>query len=104
MSKYLLDIFAVVFIDNFYYSTAIWIALTIFLLIRKFFGFNYSYLMAISTSFFLIASAALVVSFLVIEFFSQGKGIDRLALVPYILGAAPLFLCAIIAIFMIPKP
>ncbi len=103
MSKYLLDIFAVTFLDNFYYSTAIWITLTIFLSIRKFFGFNYSYLMAISSCFFLIVSAVVVASFLIVEFFSQGKGMDRLALVPYILGAAPLFFCAITAIFLIPK-
>lgn len=103
MSKVFIDFFSIIFLDNFYLTTAVWLILLGSLVSRKLFHFNYSYAIAISSWIFLVIAAIAVAAILAIDFFSHPKGLDRLTLVPYILGASPLFGCAILALFFFPK-
>jgi hypothetical protein len=103
MSKLILNILAVIFLDNFFLMTGLWLILLASLTARRFFHFEFPYFLAISSWVFLIVTASVVGAILVIDFFSHQKGMDRLTLVPYILGASPLFISAILATFMLPK-
>ncbi|MEO5933217.1 MAG: hypothetical protein ABIQ08_06670 [Duganella sp.] len=103
MSKVIVNILAVIFLDNFYLTTGLWLILLASLVARRFFNFDYPYSLAISSWFFLVVTAGIVGGILAIDFFSHHKGMDRLTLVPYILGASPLFVSAILAAFMLPQ-
>jgi hypothetical protein len=103
MSKLVINVLGVIFLDNLYLSTGLWLVFLTSLIARKFFNFDYPYLIAISSWLFLVFFAAIVAVIFTIEFFSHEKGMDRLALVPYILGGTPLFVCAIVALFIFPK-
>ena len=103
MSKVILNILTVIFLDNFYLTTGFWLILLVSLAWRRFCYFEYPYSLAISSWFFLMVMAGVVGVTLAINFFSHQKGMDRLTLVPYILGASPLFISAILAAVMLPK-
>ena len=103
MSKIIINVFAVIFLDNFYLITGVWLILLATLASRRFFHFDYPYAIAISSWVFLVTTAVVIAAILAIDFFSHPKGLDRLTLVPYILGASPLFACAILALLCVPK-
>ena len=103
MSGVILNILAVIFLDYFYLTTGFWLILLTSLAGRRFLHFDYSYSLAISSWFVLVVTAGIVGAILAIDFFSHHKGMDRLTLVPYVLGASPLFVSAVLAAFMLPK-
>jgi len=103
MSGVILNILAVIFLDYFYLTAGFWLILLTSLAGRRFLHFDYSYSLAISSWFFLVVTAGIVGAILAIDFFSHHKGMDRLTLVPYVLGASPLFVSAVLAAFMLPK-
>jgi hypothetical protein len=103
MPKLIPDLLAVIFLDNFYLTIGLWLTLLASLTTRRFFHFEFSYFLAICSWVFLIVTASVVGAILLIDLFSQQKGMDRLTLVPYILGVSPLFISAILAAFMLPK-
>lgn len=103
MSKLIFEILATIFLDNFFLTTGFWLVLLVSLAARRFFHFESPYFFAICSWVFLMVTARFVGAILAIEFFSHQEGMDRLALVPYILGASPLFISAILATFMLPR-
>jgi hypothetical protein len=103
MSKLFLNVLAVIFLDNFYWTTGFWLMLLAFVAARRFLHFRPPYFIAISSWFFLMVTPGVVGAILVIDFFSHQKGMDRLTLIPYVLGAIPLFISAILAAFMLPR-
>lgn len=103
MSKLIHNVLAVIFLDNFFLTTAFWLILLASLAARRFFHFESPYFWAISSWVFLMVAASVVGAILVIDFFLHQKGMDRLTLVPYILGASPLFISAILAAFILPR-
>lgn len=103
MSKNILNILEVIFLDNFYFTTGICVVLLAGLVLRRFSDVDYSYSLAILNWFVLSAAAIVVFSILAIDFFSHQSGLDRLTLIPSILGASPLLICALIATFFDQK-
>ena len=103
MSELILNILAAIFLDNFFLTTGCWLTLFALLVARRFFPFEYPYFLAISSWVVLIVTASVVGTILVVDFFSHQKGMDRLTLIPYIFGASPLFISAILAAFMLPR-
>lgn len=69
MPKLDIDIFAIIFLDHFYFMTAIWLILLGSLASRKLFHFGYPYAIAISSWLFLVVGAIVVASILAIDFF-----------------------------------
>lgn len=103
MPKPVINFLYIIFLDNFYFSLVIFLLLVSFLLLRRFLGFRYPYSFAIFTWSALVIIGSLVAVLLLLDFFSHGKGMERLTLVPLILGASPLFVCTLAALFIFPK-
>lgn len=102
MPKAIIEILAVIFLDNFWLATGCCLLLLAALASKKFLRFDYPYILAISSWALLVVSGIVVAAFLTTNFFSHGQGLDRLALVVYFLGAGPLFVCAVLAAFLFP--
>jgi hypothetical protein len=103
MPKIIINSLSLIFIDLFPISLIVPLVSISLLVFRRFFGFNYSYQLAVIIWNVLIAAAGIIAAIMLIEFFSYDKGIERLALVPLILGASPLFLSALVSLFLLPK-
>lgn len=94
----------VIFFDN-----AFWSGLTLFVLITILAVKRWSSLplprsLAIAVWWFLVLAAAAVTVFLVAQFFSYQKGIERLAVLVVFLGTTPLLIAALLAIFIFRLP
>lgn len=97
------NLLAVLFLDHPALTCGFFLALLLALVARKFRypGFPFPIAMLIWCGLML---AALVVAIAWSSaFFAHGKGIDRLVLVPVLMGAAPLFIFATIAMFLRPR-
>ncbi|USX19488.1 hypothetical protein NHH82_27195 [Oxalobacteraceae bacterium OTU3REALA1] len=103
MPEGLIDVLAVIFLDNFWLATGCWLTLLAVLASKKFLRIDYPYIVAISSWVVLLVLAIVVAAVLTTKFFSYGQGLERLALVVYFLGAGPLFVCAILAAFLFPQ-
>jgi hypothetical protein len=103
MPKILISFLSLVFIDLFYLSLIVSLFLVFCLLCRRFFGLNYSYPLAIINWSVLVVTAGVVAVILLVDFFSHEKGIERLSLVPLMLGVSPLFFSALVSFFLFPK-
>lgn len=102
MPKIIINSLSFIFIDLFPISLIVPLALISILGFRRFFGFNYSCQLTVIIWNILIAAAGIIAAIMLIEFFSYDKGIERLALIPLILGASPLFLSALVS-FLVAK-
>ena len=92
-----------IFLDYFYISNSIFVLLTSFLVFCHFYKIKLLSILMLVIWYIIVSVGAFVFIFLIIDFFSQGKGLGRLASIPLILGASPLFLCFFILIFIYPK-
>lgn len=92
-----------IFLDHFFITTSILVLLTSTVVSYRFFKLNVPSILILSIWYSVVSIAALVFAILIIDFFSQGKGLDRLASIPLLLGVSPLLLCFFVLVFMYPK-
>lgn len=92
-----------IFVDHFLIATIIVILLTTALVLYRVFKVNFPFGMVLSIWYLIMGLAAFVLMFVIIDFFLQGEGLDRLASIPLLLGVSPLFLGFLISIFLYPQ-
>jgi hypothetical protein len=89
-----------ILIDYFFVTTVIVFLITASLFIKQYYKIDQYRVLAMSLWILIVIAGVLIYALLLIEFFSHGKGVDRLAVVPYLLGAIPIALSAIALTFL----
>lgn len=97
------NLLAILFFDNLALTNGLFLALLLALVAMKFRHPDYPFAIAMIVWCGLMLAAPVVAIAWLSEFFAHGKGLDRLALVPVLIGAAPLFVFAAIALFLRPR-
>lgn len=97
------DVLGIFFFYNLALTNGFFLALLLALVARKFRFPDYPFAIAAVIWCGLILSAVVVAIAWLSEFFSHGEGLVRMALVPVLMGALPLFVFAIIALFLRPR-
>jgi hypothetical protein len=92
-----------IFLDHFTLTTLIISLFTSMLLARRFLNLNIPFMLSALIWYLIVIFATSIFSFLLIDFFSHGQGMDRLANLPLLLATLPLVVSFFIVIFIYPK-
>jgi cytochrome bd-type quinol oxidase subunit 1 len=92
-----------IFFDHFLLAAMMSISALLVVICRLYSWFKFSDRAAEFCRKLLVYGAVLTAAVLLISFFAHGQGIDRLALVPFLLAASPLIVSGLIAALIPPK-
>lgn len=95
------EVISCVFLDNFYFSAFMITVLAILLAVSRWSSQMVPDKLVLATWWFLVLGGIAVSAWLIVQFFSYPQGVDRLAVIVVFLGAAPLFIAALLAIFVL---
>lgn len=91
-----------IFLDHFYLTTSLLVLLTATVVLCRFSIIELPRASILAIWYAIVIPSVLVLTFLIVDFFSQGEGLDRLGRIPLFIGVSPLFLCSCILIFVFP--
>lgn len=86
-----------VFFDNFLLTSAVCMMAAAVILMKRYSSLELPHALVHGCYKALVSVAVVVASILFVGFFLHGQGIDRLAILPFMLAASPLFVCGFIA-------
>jgi hypothetical protein len=94
----------IIFFDHALWSRSIILGLVAVLAIRRWSSWPLPRSFAITTWWFLVLTAGSITAFLVCQFFSYEKGLERLTILVVFLGTTPLLIAGFLAILIFPLP
>lgn len=92
-----------IFLDYFYITTSILVLLTGIVIAYRYLKINLPLIIPLSIWYLVVSMAVLIFAFLIVNFYSTGPGLDRLASIPLLLATSPLFVCFLILVFIYPR-
>lgn len=91
-----------IFLDNFLITTSLLALLTATVALFRFSIIKLPRISILAIWYAIVIPSVLLLTCLIVDFFSPDKGLDRVARIPLFIGVSPLFLCSCILIFVFP--